>query len=184
MPGRRGRPDDRVAGTAIGAVDERIAVAAVGRIEQLTQAVGTDIAIGGDLHFAPRATALPYHETALVGRRYLLPPRGADDGQGWGLLRDRAPEAVHLLIASLRLQQHAGRGVHHPTGQPVAVGQPVDEGAEAYPLHYPFDVDPDPLDGSSAPVAAISWRRRRATRTRDPSPPRSCWIRRRCLSAG
>ena len=103
------RPDDRVAGPAVGAVDERVAVAAVGGVEQLALAVGA----GGDVD-ADRHRRRPLGPAVVD-----VEPRRARDGQVGDLQRFDRGERRQL--------------VDQPHLEPVQAGQPAPRGRRSRP---------------------------------------------------
>ncbi len=143
--------DDAVARPAVGAVDERVAVAAVVRVEQFAAARLAEGDVGHhDGARMVRDLALVDGEFGQPGR---VEPRAFDALNG-GPRRtfplEGDAEVVELRPLAFHLDDDAVRGVVHPAAQLPFVGEAVDEGAEAHPLHRAAHDQPQPLSHAAS----------------------------------
>ncbi len=134
--------DDRVAGTAVGAVDVGIVEARVGRVEQFLEASFADGEVRGDANRRLRAPgAFPDDE---VGRTRGVDRRHLDVGDARRRRRlggEVAQERIQPCPGALDVDFHAVVAVQDPAGEGVGAGEPEHERAESHPLHHAPDAD-------------------------------------------
>ena len=128
---------DRVARSAVRAVDERIPPAPVFRGEELVQAVRAHGGVGRDGgRDRPATTRLDDEGDALLGRLVArLQHRDACE-RGW-LATQSFDQRIDRRQAALRLDLDALRVVAHPTDEPQLARQPPHVRPETHALHLP-----------------------------------------------
>ena len=132
--------DDRVARSAVRAVDERVAVAAVGRIPDLAQAVVAGRRVDGDATaLGRRVIARTIEKVVSPTRRRLLRPQDhLGRRRPAPAPRRRArPRTRRADPAALDVDRHARRVVSHGAREAELAREPPDERAEAHALHLP-----------------------------------------------
>ena len=77
----RQRARDRIARTAVGAVDERVTIATIAGIEELGEAIGADRAVRADRGGGVTAHALPNREAGLGAQRAIMLGDTVDPGE-------------------------------------------------------------------------------------------------------
>jgi hypothetical protein len=156
---RRQRPvvgqvaNNRVPGSAVGAVDQGVAVPPVTRIEELTKAVGADGRVDGHPPAPGRGVVAlddPKRFRGPVDRGAGHRPDGVDAGEGRRLARQSGHELVEDLLVRPRLDRHPRRIVAHGSRQPEVRGQPVDERPEPHPLDLAVHAPGALVDGRRA----------------------------------
>ncbi len=134
--------DDGETRAAVGAVDERVAIAPIGRVEQLAQAVGADAHIRRDGHKGGRVIfGMDDLEAAKAARRLPGHAQLIDARQGWGFGAQGVDKLIQHLPLTVDFDVDPGGGIAHPTGQPQARGQAIDERPETDALDDAADMD-------------------------------------------
>ncbi len=152
--------DDRVSGTAVGAVDEGIAISEVLGVPQLSQAIPARGDIGSHMRQRrARRIARPDDKAGFALDRLHIEASARVNLGHWRLVRPRpqpAEEFVDRLPTALQFDRHALRVVEDSPGQPELVRQPVDGGPKPHPLNTTGDLDSLPLDQFSQPSCRLS----------------------------
>ncbi len=139
----RQRVDDRVARTALRAVDERIAVAPIGRVGKLAHAVVAREEIGRDGHlWRVRCAARGDGESRNLGRRSV--GHGANHGtrERRRAIDDAGGKRSDLRRFAAHHDLHIATQVTHVAVEPELAREAVHERTETHPLHPAGHHDP------------------------------------------
>jgi PAS domain S-box-containing protein len=123
----------------VGAVDERVPVAAVARIEQLAETIVTRRRVGRNQRLAPSCLARSDPEVGVTERLDRSSLDRVDLGERRRVLDERLREAFDRRLVTFHLDQHAVAVVQDEAAEVIVAGDPIDEGAEAHPLHDSLD---------------------------------------------
>ena len=130
------RAQDGKARAAVGAVDERVAVAAVGGVGHFAQAGRTGGQVGRDERGRGPGRAGADGKAAVARRGgEVLGFDLLDNGERRGFAAQRLHKGGERRRLPFQLAFDPGGGVAHPARQRKTARQPVQERAEAHPLH-------------------------------------------------
>ena len=133
---------DRVARSAVGAVDECVAIPAVGRIEQLAEAVVAHGAVGADRRAREAAAAVEDRKAVGTGHRGTRADVDAVDARQRRRFVAHAPrEELDHRRVPLHFDGDAAGIVAHPARERHFRREPVDERAKAHTLHDAAHLD-------------------------------------------
>ena len=133
--------DDRITRPAVGAVDERIAVTAVRRIIQLAQTVRARRDIRGDHGVSLSCAAFQDLKAAHLRTGQLTAFQRFDAAKRRCFLFQPLQETRDVLLFALNVDERAAAAVAHAAAQRALLGQAMDKGAEAHPLHDAVSAD-------------------------------------------
>ncbi len=156
-----GREGDGVAGAAVGAIGEGIGEAAIGGIADLGEARGAGGEVGGDEGETAIARGALDNVEAVFGRRLGKLFEGAvfDARCGRGFVLEQSEEAVRGGgVGDMDFDDETAGGIEGAAGEAEAIGEALDEGAEADALDYSCEGDPV-VRGSSCAGRASCARR-------------------------
>ena len=138
---------DREARAAVGAVDVGVAGAAVFRIAEFGEAGRADREVRRNAdRRGPLACARPDREAGAAFHRRGLRFTGSDPGRRRRRGEQLGLERVQRVRGPFRVDLDAPVAVQDPAGEPVALGETEDEGAEPYALHDSPDGNATRLD--------------------------------------
>ena len=134
----RNAADDRVARAAVRTVRKGIAVPPIPCRQDLAPTVRTDAEIGRDERRRPRPRrARQDAERPLPAGRDRLPRHRRHQSRTRRIVCERRSKGVECRRRPLRLNADPRAVVQHPAAERVRLGETIDEGTVAHPLHNP-----------------------------------------------
>ena len=130
--------DDRVARAAVRTVCKGIAVPPIPCRQDLAPTVRTDAEIGRDERRRPRPRrARQDAERPLPTGRDRLPRHRRHQSRTRSLVCERRSKGIECGCRALRLNADPRAVIQHPAAERVRLGETIDEGTVAHPLHNP-----------------------------------------------